>query len=478
MLVSNRTELENLQAVKLGKDGGSEAPVRVGGEGRAPLPPLPMACIIERMFVSADAISAPEVRAMAERLRTSVRELDDAERIDVIRALEELACTAGATQAVVTADFDASQRSEQARRGEPVRRRGRGVAAQVALARRESPHRGSQHLGLAQVLTAELPHTLAAFRAGRITEWRATLMARETACLALEDRRTIDAEIAGNPDRIEAMGDAELVGEARKRAYQLDPQSFVDRRRRAERERRVTLRPAPDVMSQFSALLPVKDGVSVYAVLTREADRLRAAGDERSRGQIMADTLVNRVTDPTAGAAAPKVTINLVVSDQVLLGGSDEAAHLDGYGAVPADLARELASQAGAWLRRLYAPPESGRLVAMDSTARLFPHQLAELIRLRDRRCRTRWCDAPARESDHVASVAEGGETSELNGQGLCVACNRAKQAPGWQARSSIGVRHQVETTTPTGHRYRSTAPPAATPTWVERQPGVWTIAA
>ncbi len=380
---------------------------------------------------------------------------------------------------MISADFDASQRAEQAAQGVPKERQGRGIAAQIALARRESPHRGQQHLGLAIVLRDELPHTATAFRGGGITEWKAMLVARETACLSLEDRLAVDAELAANPERIEAMGDAELVAEARALAYRLDPHSVVERRSRAERDRRVTLRPAPDVMAQLSTLLSVKDGVAVYAVLGREADRLRAAGDERSRGQIMADTLVARIlTADGAAGTGPGAMINLVVSDRVLGGDSDDAGHVEGYGPVPADLARELAGTTGAWLRRLYATPETGRLVAMDSRARQVPDKLSELIRLRDQRCRTSWCDAPIRPTDHVKGVAEGGETSEPNGQGLCEACNYAKEAPGWRARPSPGIRHHVETTTPTGHRYPSTAPPLVRPRFVETYPGVWTVVA
>ena len=112
---------------------------------------------------------------------------DDAGRIDLIRALEELKCSAEAAQALLTATFDRSQREAEARAGVPDERQGRAVAAQVALARRESPHRGRQHTGLALVLRDEMPCTREAFRAGRITEWRAMLLARETACLS---RRT------------------------------------------------------------------------------------------------------------------------------------------------------------------------------------------------------------------------------------------------------------------------------------------------
>ncbi|MDQ6752497.1 MAG: hypothetical protein M3017_03565, partial [Actinomycetota bacterium] len=43
---------------------------------------------------------------------------------------------------------------------------------------------------------------------------------------------------------------------------------------------------------------------------------------------------------------------------------------------------------------------------------------------------------------------------------GLCERCNQAKEAPGWSSRPRPGPRHTVETRTPTGHTYRSTAPP------------------
>ena len=122
---------------------------------------------------------------------------DDAGRIDLIRALEELKCSAEAAQAELTAAFDRSQREAEARAGVPQERQGRAVAAQIALARRESPHRGRQHTGLALMLRDEMPHTRAAFRAGRITEWRATLLARETACLSRADRLEVDRRIAG-----------------------------------------------------------------------------------------------------------------------------------------------------------------------------------------------------------------------------------------------------------------------------------------
>ena len=121
--------------------------------------------------------------------------LDDADRVEQIGLLEQLKGAAAAAQAVLTVELVASQRAEQQAAGVPASRLGQGVAAQVGLARRESPHRGSQHVGLAQALTTELPATMAALRAGETSEWRATIVARETACLQPSDRRAADAEL-------------------------------------------------------------------------------------------------------------------------------------------------------------------------------------------------------------------------------------------------------------------------------------------
>ena len=113
--------------------------------------------------------------------------------IDQLRELEDLKSLAAAKQARIAVAFDLSQRREQAAAGVPAREQGAGVAAQVALARRESPARGGRLLGLAKALTTEMPHTLAARQAGQLNEWRATLIVKDTACLSAEDRCAPDS---------------------------------------------------------------------------------------------------------------------------------------------------------------------------------------------------------------------------------------------------------------------------------------------
>ena len=504
--------------------------------------------------------TAGVVAAWTSRLAELHGELSDAERIDVIRALEELKSGAAAAQARLTASLDASRRAERAAAGVPAAEQGHGVASEIALARRVSPTRGSQHLGLAKALVHEMPHTHAALTQGLLTEWRATILVRQSACLTVEDRALFDEQIAADPALFTGWGDQRLTNEAKKVAYRLDAESVVRRARKAETQRCVTVRPAPDTMTYLTGLLPVTQGVAVYAALSREADSCRAQGDQRSRGQIMADTLVERVTGQTT-ASDVRVEVQVVMADTALFSGGDEPAQVTGCGTVPAAWARDLVSRAlttttptpappgahpappganpappgpaptppGAhpvppgrdpaaaggtgipghgsdgtdvWIRRLYCDPTGRQLVAMDSRARRAPAGLARFITARDQSCRTPWCDAAIRHIDHITARADGGPTDEANLQGLCEACNYTKQAPGWSARavpatddplrqrigrtrnaqsrrrkrhratsskaaSPKGRRyrfarewHEVITTTPTGHSYRSSAPP------------------
>ena len=381
-----------------------------------------------------------------------------------IAELERSKSAAAAEQARVTANLDAARRAREAADGVPAAKRGRGLSAEIALARHDSPNRGGRHLGFARALVHEMPYTLAALESGALSEWRATLIVRESACLSLEDRRTLDVRMCADQTALDGLGDKRIEADAKAIAYQLDPQAVVDKAVRAQSERNVTVRPAPDTMTYVTALLPMTQGVSVYAALKRAAD---TSFDDRSRGQVMADTLVERVTGHPADVPVP-VAVNLVMTDESLLGGATTPAHVPGYGPVPAAIACRLAGDAiadersRATLRRLYRHPDSGALVAMESRSRLFPKGLAQFIAFRDDTCRTPYCDAPIRHTDHATPYARGGPTTAANGLGGCEACNYAKEAPGWRVHTfdADGRRHKAVYVTPTGASHESHAPP------------------
>lgn len=392
---------------------------------------------------------------------------DEAALIKQIAWLERLKATAAAGQARAAALLDEKRRADEAAAGVPAAKQGRAVASEVALARRDSPSQGNRHLGFAKALVHEMPHTLAALEYGALSEWRATLIVRESACLDVDDRRVLDAEMCADISKLDGMGDARITAAAKEIAYRLDPQAVVDRAAKAEADRTVTIRPAPDCMTYVTARLPVAQGVGVFAALKRSAD---TTFDDRSRGQVMADTLVERVTGRPTDIPEP-VAVNLVMSDQTLLGGENSPAVVDGYGPIPAAVARDLITAAGldkrskATLRRLYRHPKSGALVAMESRSRCFPRGLARLIGLRDQRCRTPYCDAPIRHRDHAVPRNRGGPTHVVNGLGACERCNYVTETPGWQVSTEeVDGVHNAEFQTPTGARYHSTAPPLPGP--------------
>ncbi len=408
-------------------------------------------------------VQIADITDFQRRLAALDRHVDNPARIDRIAKLEELKAQICAVQAIDAADFDRDTRAEHASLGMPKEKQGKGVAAQIALARRESPTAGQRHVTLARRLDSEMPNALARMQDGSLSERRAQIISSGISHLDAIDRQAIDADICANPDRFAGWSDRRFETETRKRADLLDVEARLKRNKIAETARRVSVRNAADGMAYVTALLPLKQAISVKATLAKAATWI-TDGPARTPAQYEADLLVERVTGAKSADAIP-VGVNLVMTDRTLLGGDAHPARIPGYGTVPAAialrwLAESVAANLKTWVRRLYLSPKSGELVAMDSRQRLYPKGLAEFIDVRDDRCRTPYCGAPIRHHDHIVPDAHGGPTSGENGAGRCAACNYSKQAPGFSEKPIGGERHTFETRTPTGHTYQSTAPP------------------
>ena len=99
-------------------------------------------------------------------------------------------------------------------------------------------------------------------------------------------------------------------------------------------------------MAYLTALVPMTQGVAALAAVKKAAVSIlgQDGGDpqQRSLSQIEADVLIERLTGQTHADAVP-LTVNLVLSDRALLTNcDDETAHLDGYGPIPAEIARRI----------------------------------------------------------------------------------------------------------------------------------------
>jgi hypothetical protein len=297
-----------------------------------------------------------------------------------------------------------------------------------------------------------------------LSERVAEAVVAETRHLEPDLRRKVDTRLQAAG--IARMGFKTATACVRKTAYEADRAGYLQRGRTERRHRRVGVRPAPDTMAILTGYLPVEQGVACYAALRRHADGIVATGDSRTRDQIMADILVERLTGQTT-ASDVNVELQLMMPlDSLIKPNDPSAAVIPGYGPLPQELAWEIltTSRGLKWWRRLFTTStgvkgRSGPIVGGDPTRRYFDGWLATLIKLRDQTCRDPFCDAPIRHIDHITRHVDGGPTTLTNGRGACARGNQAREMPGWCIKLIDTGPHTVHITTPTGHHYLSRAP-------------------
>ena len=279
---------------------------------------------------------------------------------------------------------------------------------------------------------------------------------------------------------LEGKGDKRIEADAKAIAYELDPHAVVDRAVRAEPNARVTVRPAPDSMTYVTALLPMPQGVAVYAALqarsrhlrrrprprpghgrhprrTRHRPPRRRPGPRRRRPRHHRRDPARRRPRPPPGSPATDRS-------------PPRSRATWSADAVDDDRSR-------ATLRRLYRHPDSGALVAMESRARLLPQGAGRgSSTLRDDTCRTPYCDAPIRHHDHATPTAAADRPAPLNGLGAVRSVQLRQgstRLAGHHRPSTKPARHTAEFTTPTGATHTASEPhhyPAGTtPSLVQR---------
>lgn len=287
---------------------------------------------------SADAPSDQVAGWRALLPGTDLEALSDDDRLALLHELELLGRTAAALSARLQVDFYSSQVAAQVQDGVAPSRAGKAVPDDLALARMTSPYWGSRELTSARALVAEMPQTLAALGDGVIDGYQARLITEGTTCLSVEDRAEVDRRLAG---ALAGASTREIGATVRALVYEVDPAGYVERARRAAKDRGVSIRPCPDVMGLLSARLPAAQAIACYQALKEQAVAMRASGDPRTLQQLMADEVYSRLTGRSV-VDGIDVEVGLVITDAALFGGSSDPADLTGYGPIPAEVAREL----------------------------------------------------------------------------------------------------------------------------------------
>jgi hypothetical protein len=458
-------------------------------------PPWPYAeGEVEAMIGGLESSSADEVDWSYYEHASTTAELSDAQLVDEIVEEERLSRVHSARRTRLTAEL--------ARR-RPGDERGISDVDEPSQLIRWAPDELGCALGLSRLtakarlvdaarLVRVLPRTLHAWEQGLIDEYRArsindlTMVVSDEAAVVVESLVLADA------------GDltwSQLRAALREAVLRVDPDGGNVRHREARKRRRVEVYPEDDGMAALRATMPATDARLVWQHLTALAGSL---ADDRSidqrRADLVADLLTGRLTltdlttttttgdctrgedrsadpdraaepgdsteaggtdasvRPTRGPRPHRPLVQIVVGLDTLTGTSNHPAQLTGYGPIPADLARQAATD-GVW-RRLVTDPLSGALLDHGRTTYRPPTALAEYVKARDQHCRYPICSRHVAELDHHTRWADGGPTDESSLHGYCTHHHWLKEQPGWHV-----LAHPDGTLTwitPTGRRYLS----------------------
>jgi hypothetical protein len=333
------------------------------------------------------------------------------------------------------------------------------VREDIGCALRISAVAVEERLHVGQRLVNRLPATLGLLGSGAITARHAKTLV--DAVDLLDDAPAAKVESRVLP-KAGQQTPAAFGRSVRRQVLAVDPRDADAKHRDALVDRRVCITPQPHGMAELWALLPA-DGAATLCTASTAAAAVRIDGDDRTMDQRRADALValaaQRLDDPDLPKwRGRRPRVQVVVNASTLLGMDDLPADLDGYGPIPAAMARRIAADPSGTWRRLLTDP-AGVLIDSSCTYRP-PADLAEFVRARDRTCRFPGCPRPARrtELDHQHPWESGGFTTPDNLECLCSRHHHLKHEAGWTV---IGNPNgEIIWTSPTGHTYRSPPEP------------------
>ena len=301
---------------------------------------------------------------------------------------------------------------------------------------------------------SRLPRVQELFAAGQISEPVVRAVVNESVCLAEDDSVILDGEIAPQLPGLTPVRARQLTARA---VIRIDADAARERAEKNRADQRVSMFPDTDGIAILQVRGPAEQIVAAHTALDDWARALRADGDGRTVGQIMTQTLVERVTGQRY-ADDLGVEVQLVMDAPTLMGEGGEPVDLVGYGPISPAVADDIIAMApDPTIRRLLVDQVDGTLLVREPRRRHFDPTTAGHIRARDRRCRQPGCDLKIRHNDHIHAHIDGGVSTTDNGQGLCVRSHTLKHLPGWMVTSKGKA---TIWRTPTGHTYISHPPP------------------
>jgi hypothetical protein len=424
--------------------------------------------------------SAPGIKTLTELIAINPQDLPPAARIDYLAALERQSSW---LQAAMQRAIVAVAGIEEGKSDGPFSGVDEAEREDVSSALRLSAGTAQMRIDVARTLVNHLPNTCSALATGELSAAHATVIAKETAA-AIRDGLS-EFAIFSIEERAIAHAEfhtpSQVAQQVRSAIAKFAPETFEEVVEKARDSRRVSCYNDVDGMSTVVAILPAEDAQTVMkaieAFIIKGTSALNISRDSRgsdsrgsdsrgsdsrgsdsrgsdsrgsdSRGSDSRSADMKRADALTAIAgfalAASSedvalhrrpITINVTIDLPTLLGLSENPGQLAGYGAIPASIARALASD-GKW-KRFITDPQTGALLDYGRETYLPPQALVDFLIARDRTCRFPGCrrSAALSDLDHAQSWEEGGTTSLDNLGALCRRHHVLKTHGGWKIES------------------------------------------
>ena len=358
------------------------------------------------------------------------------------------------------------------------------VVAEVACVLTLSERAASGLLAQSRELTTTLPLTLAALQDGSISWQHAGVMVDETTSLdpagaAALEAHFLDPEAPGGARSCPA---GELVpsrfrAKARTWRERHHPVSIQKRHAKSILDRRVEYAPDRDGMAWLSAYLPADTAAGIWDRTTTAARALQGPDERRTLTQLRADTMATwllegtgadtgntttitgtgTTTATTGGVPSPKAQVLVTVPVFALMGLTDEPATLDGYGPIPASMARALVADGADSFHRVLTDPRDGAPLEIGRTSYRIPTAMRQWLRLRDGKCPFPGCNNHSldNEADHLLAWTHGGTTGISNLGQPCRKHHRLKHTTAWKPTQATKDK-PPGWTSPTGRHYQS----------------------
>jgi hypothetical protein len=189
--------------------------------------------------------------------------------------------------------------------------------------------------------------------------------------------------------------------------------------------------------------------------------------------EFLPDGMAGAMSDGTSagdgrrGVPSPRAQVLVTVPVLSLLGATDEPAILDGYGPIPASMARDLVADGAESFHRVLIDPRDGAPLEIGRTSYRIPKSMRQWLRLRDGKCPFPGCHNQSldNEADHVLAWADGGTTGITNLGQPCRKHHRLKHSTSWTP-SQATKDQPLGWTAPSGRHYPSEQQDWLPPTW------------